>query len=276
MKLRDKPRLRSLMTKLRALPIDPADAYVVGAVAQERLDFVAMAAGLKPVYVTGRGFDHPAWTAGVRAAARDAGFHVVTGPSWQAVPPPADLPDWFTAPAQAALAAAETVYVTRARHLARTLAELAAGRRPGVAEEATLLGFPECCVAAHYANAEAFERAVFEMLRRRAGGDEAAVRRIVESGAPIAPETEEERAALAALALLAPAPWTSLNLCASCAADPDGPGLRLSRTYAEFAAALAEADRGLRSDRRAPERRRVGARARPRPGPSADGARSRE
>ncbi len=239
MKIANLPRLRSLMKKLYAAPIAWTDGYVAATAGQEALDFIAMAAGIKPVYLTGRGFDETGWRDTVEAVARTGGFHVLTGPYWHAAPADEALPSWFTAPTRERLAAGQACYVAKTRRVASELAELAAGAQPGIAREARLLGFPECCVAAHYASMAALERARFDLIRRRAGGEEAEMRRLAAAGQPVLPETEEERARMAAAVRVLPAPRTSLNMCAACAADPQSPGRSLAADYAALARALA-------------------------------------
>ena len=73
-----KPHLRNVLKKLRAIqfdagPIDAREAWDQATAAQEMLDFLAMLAGLKPVYLAGRGFGPPSWLQGVQAIA--GGFH---------------------------------------------------------------------------------------------------------------------------------------------------------------------------------------------------------
>ena len=128
--------------------------------------------------------------------------------------------------------------MTKARATADELKELAEGARPTVEQEARLLGFPLCCVEAHYAGTIAFEGAVFEMLSRRVDGDEAGIRRLVEGSEPVRPDTDEERALLSGAMSVNPARNTSLNMCEKCAADPDSPGAKLSATYGELIDAL--------------------------------------
>ena len=239
MKIANKPRLRGLMKKLYAAPIDWNDRYIGATADQEALDFVAMAAGLKPVYVTGRGFVDPRWRDTVLGIAQAAAFHVVVGPYWQSVPPDPDLPAWFTEPARSRLAEGEAHYIAKTKSIAAELAALSArGGQPTVTQEARLLGFPECCVAAHYATAAALEHAHLELIRKRAGGEEAEMRRLAAASRPVLPETEEERARLAAALQVRPAPHTSLNMCAACGADPHGPAQALSARYAELGRAL--------------------------------------
>ncbi len=251
MKLDNKPRLRSALKKLYAAKIDWSDSYVRGTAGQEAIDFVAMMAGLKPVYVSGRGFDEEGWHAAVLELAASNGLYVVAGPYWEAGRSSSDLPDWFTERMRKGLDEGRAHYVTKARAAADELKELAEGTRPTVEREARLLGFPLCCVEAHYAGAAAFEGAVFEMLSRRADGDEAGIRRLVEGDEPVRPETDEERALLSAAMSVNPARNTSLNMCEKCAADPDSPGAKLSATYG----ALIDALTGKRGRNRAGRRR---------------------
>ena len=250
MKLTDKPRLRSALRKLYAARIDWSDSYIRGTAAQEAIDFVAMMAGLKPVYVSGRGFDHEGWHAAVLELAASNRLYVVAGPYWEAAPPSSDLPGWFADAARKGLKEGRAHYVAKGRATADELKALAETGRPAIGQEARLLGFPVCCVEAHYAAADAFERATFEILTRRADGDEAEMRRLAASDEPVRPETDEERALFAAAVRVYPARHTSLNMCESCAADPDSPGAKLSAAYGTLVAALTGGRRRDRSRRR--------------------------
>ena len=246
MKLSNLPRLRSLMRKLYAAPIAWTDPYIGATAGQEVLDFIAVAAGLKPVYVTGRGFNDPVWSDTLLAVAQTGGFHVVTGPYWQAVPADERLPVWFTAPSRERLAAGQAFYVAKSKSVAAELAALASGVQPTVEQEARFLGFPECCVSAHYETAAALERASFEMIEKRAGGEEAEMRRLAGGDEPVLPETDEERTRLAEALRVRPAPHTSLNMCTDCAAEPKSPGQTLSSDYAALARALSRSPRRSR------------------------------
>ena len=246
MKISNLPRLRSLMKKLYAAPITWTDPYVSATAGQEALDFVAMAAGLKPVYVTGRGFDEPLWSDTLLEVAQTGGFHVVAGPYWQAVPPDKSLPEWFTAPSRKRLTAGQAFYVAKRRSVAAERAALASGVQPTVEQEARFMGFPECCVSAHYETARALERASFEMIEKRAGGEELEMRRLADGDEPVLPEPDDERTRLAKALQVRPAPYTSLNMCADCAAEPQSPGQTLSAHYATLARALAGSPRRSR------------------------------
>jgi hypothetical protein len=77
-------RLRNALKKLPNIALDRSDDENRMIAPQEMLDFLAMAAGIKPVFLMGRGFADSAWIAGVSALARDMSFHVVRGPEWEA------------------------------------------------------------------------------------------------------------------------------------------------------------------------------------------------
>ncbi len=250
MKLANKPRLRSALRKLYAARIDWSDSYVRATAAQEAIDFVAMLAGIKPVYVTGRGFDHDGWRAAVLELAASNRLYVVPGPYWEAVRPSSDLPGWFVEAGRKGLDERRAHYIAKGRATADELKALAGGGRPDIAQEARLLGFPLCCVEAHYRAAAAFEGATYELLSRRAGGDEEEMKRLAEGPEPLRPESEEERVLLSTAVSVRPARYTSLNMCETCAADPGSPGVRLSATYGALAEALSGKRRRDRGGRR--------------------------
>lgn len=252
MRLDNKPRLRSALKKLYGAKIDWADSYVRGTAGQEAIDFVAMMAGLKPVYVSGRGFDEEGWHSAVLELAASNGLYVVAGAYWEPERPPSDLPDWFIERVRKGLDEGRAHYVSKARAPAEEVKSLAESGRPTMEQEARLLGFPLCCVEAHYATAAAFESATFEILSRRADGDETEMKRLAEGPEPVVPESDEERAMLAMAVSVRPARNTSLNMCEKCAADPDSPGAKLSASYGELVDTLT----GQR--RRDPMRRRRG------------------
>ncbi|MGE0743904.1 MAG: hypothetical protein AB7K86_01605 [Rhodospirillales bacterium] len=227
----DKPRLRQIWRRLAAVPAAASDADTQAEAAQERLDFVAMLAGLKPAYLLGRGYDDPTWREAVLNLARDLGLHVVIGPFWQAIGTEGTWPDWYAAHVRAETTGLSAWYICRARAVAAELQGLAATGRPTVAQEARLLGYPECCVRAHYERARIFHELWLAMLDRAAGGDVAAMQQILRAGTWIEPATDAERETMAAALDMAPAPFTSVNMCAACAADPDGPARRLSAKY---------------------------------------------
>lgn len=230
----DKARLRRALRRLLKIPAVGDEAEI----AQESLDFLALLAGLKPVYVLGRGFDDPVWIDGVRALATEYRLNAVTGPLWQPDEHVRALPEWYAKYMRAGIAAKRAAYIskTRATHAA-VLAACATGT-PTIAEEARLLGFPECCVAAHYERVRAFHSLVLAILSRRTGGDADAMQTLLANGEKLVPEYEEERAAYDRAIKLRPGPFTSLNLCAPCSQSTTSPGMRIVERYGDLAAAI--------------------------------------
>jgi hypothetical protein len=91
----DMPVLRNTLTQLRAISFDrsvPANASMAP---QEMLDFLAMLAGIKPVYLLGRGFDDPQWVEGLVALARKKRLYLLEGPMWDAGPVSPGAPIWL-------------------------------------------------------------------------------------------------------------------------------------------------------------------------------------
>lgn len=232
---RDVPRLQAALARLRAVrPAAPVDAALL---AQECLDILAVLDGMKPVCVLGRGFDDMVWVRGVAAIARALGCDLAEGPLWDAAPEDDALPSWYAAQVREALSGITALYLWRDPEWADAVRAVArAGGRLTVAWEARLLDYPECCVAAHYARRAAFHRATVAILTRRAGGDVAAMRRLLDRGAPLAPGNAAERAALDEALAVEPCPYASFDMCAPCCADPDGPAARAALRYAGLAA----------------------------------------
>lgn len=253
------PRLRDALTKLRAAAEGLAAAPPPGLVAQECLDFLAMVDGMKPVYLLGRGFADPAWVAGALAVAAELGLAAVEGPCWDAPAGGDDPPSWYVDHTSAELARFTVHYICRSAAAADEVRVVCrAGGRPAAVQEARLLDYPECCVAAHHMRNAAFHRATVAVLRRAAGGAEDTMRRLLREGAPGAPETDEECAALAAALTVVPCPFTSFNMCLPCCDNPNGPAARLSLRYAGLAQSIdpalaheiaqAHADQGAQED----------------------------
>lgn len=235
----DKARLRNAARKLdaaRAAFPDPADRIEA---AQEALDFLAMAVGLKPVLLLGRGLDATPWLRAVLQLAIDRGFHVVEGPCWEAEIALEGLPGWYAERTAAAISGMRAHYVCKARATARAVAAACRGGAPTVDEEARLLGYPPCCVAAHYRRARAWHGAWLAMLTRVAGGDEAAMRRLFDDNVRLEPDTDDESGALEAATTFRRAPFTSVNMCADCETAPDSSAMALAARYRALAETVA-------------------------------------
>jgi hypothetical protein len=222
----DLPLLRHTLDRLDALP-------AAAAVAQESLDFLATVAGLKPVCLLGRGFGDAARVAAMCKLARDIGLRVVDGPYWNTAPPGQDFPTWYADHCRDELAGLTARYICAGPAVAAEVRRACDAGGPAVADEARLLGYPECCVAAHYRRTWAFHRATLAMLRRTAAGDEGGMHRLLAAAAPLYPETAAERAGLDAA--ITPCPFTSFNMCVACCADGGGPAAAISLEYARLA-----------------------------------------
>jgi hypothetical protein len=235
----DKPRLRNSLRKLRALEAGLDPAVDRAELAQETLDLLAVQAGLKPAFLLGRGLDDPSWTSGVLSLALDMRLHAVEGPYWDATPFGGDIPGWYAGDALSALARRRAWYVCKAPAVARAVRRVCdGGARPTIAEEAALLGYPECCVAAHYGRGLAYHRALLSILQRRADGDQERMRSLLREEAHLKPETEAEKADFDRAMAVIPAPFGSWNLCDACAASGDSPSARLSSRYHALAEAI--------------------------------------
>lgn len=207
------------------------DAAAAG---QEILDFLAMLDGLKPVALIGRGLDQARWVAGVLGVAKSLDLAIVEGPYWAARPPPEALPGWYADHVAARMKAGRGWTITASGAVAGELRALG-GASPDIATEARLLGYPVCCVRAHYDRADAWARLTLAVLARRAGGDAAAMRALLRDGAAIEPEGAEECALHAKATGFVPCGFTSWNQCAACAAEPDSPSAVLSARYRALA-----------------------------------------
>jgi len=189
---------------------------------QDGLDFLAAAAGLKPVAMFGRGGGDAEF---FRALAREFSLPAIETTPWDPADPENILPRWYLHATAARRARGKILLVAREVALLARAEEMAAKGRVAAAEEAAILGYPPCCVAAHHAAALGVERAIAERVARANGGDEARCVRLVAAGAtPFVPPPP-----------IAPSRWTSVNLCAPCAADAASPAMRLERAYADLA-----------------------------------------
>jgi len=233
----NKPVLRNALRKLRGVPFDSSDPANVRMAPQEMLDFLAMAAGIKPVFLLGRGFDDTSWTSGVVAIARGMGHYLIAGPAWNAQPTLPDLPSWFQEQGKASAEGKSVFYVCRARGIAEAVRE--SFRHPAIEmnEEARLLGYPLCCVQEHYRRNSLLDRTFYQILKRTAGGDISEMQRLMRDTVGMLPDATEKKAFERATKLHS-APFISFYMCDDCAADPSRPAWRISRQYEELARAV--------------------------------------
>lgn len=245
-RLPNKAKLRNTLRKLDGVRRAAVSEIDRGEAAQEALDFLAMLTGLKTVFLLGRGVSDPPWIRGVLQIAVDQGLYVVEGPYWDAGAADADLPGWFRDHGAAAFRELRAHYICRARARADEVEAIcAAAGQPTVIQEAKLLGYPECCVAAHYRRNLAYQKLWLEMLSDQSGGDEVEMRRKLTGSVPLDPASDDLRGRLEAAMRVHPTPFTSINMCDSCRDDGGSPARRLSARYRALAGAV---DPGLESE----------------------------
>lgn len=242
MKLPKKSHLRGTLRKLSALAGSPSDDHDRATAAQEALDYLAMLVGIKPVFLLGRGYNDPDWIDGVRALAATQKLPIIEGPYWDADVGTEALPGWYLDYLGSAFAGKTAWYICRSRAAAEEVSTINETGTPSLEQEARLLGYPECCVTAHYERNHVYQKLWLDILARAAQNDEDRMRRMLEEGAALQPETDDERERLEAAMTVDPCPFTSINMCANCIAAADSPARLLSRHYAELA---GEIDKGL-------------------------------
>lgn len=234
-KCREIGRLYKNLRNIEGSLSDPVDP---GGLAQETLDFLAMAAGLKPVLLLGRGLEAPQWIEGATALARDFGFHAVHGPFWDATPF-GKFPGWYRDHTVTQLSPYRAVYVCSSGDTAQEIETInEAGGRLSMTAEAHLLGYPVCCVVAHYDRAVRYHQAIFAILKRLAGGDGVQMQALLRGGAALTPKTQDEIAHMEAAFDVQPASFGSWNQCPYCARNDGSPSAELSRKYQSLAESI--------------------------------------
>jgi hypothetical protein len=197
---------------------------------QDGLDLLALAAGLKPIAMFGRGGAVDPW----RTLAREFGLATIETAPWEPECPAHLLPRWYLDATARRRARQKILVVARDYEALARAQALSAQGRIGAAAEAALLGYPPCCVAAHHALALAQEREIAERVARSNPDDEGHRIRLVAAGAT----------PYAAPPPVTPSRWTSVNLCGACAGDDGSPARLLERSYAALASRLHYPARG--------------------------------
>jgi hypothetical protein len=224
-------QLRDIFSALREIGT-PFSGHINNAdLGQEMLDFLAMLDGLKPVFLLGRGVDHADWVKGMLTLANSRGLFVVQGPFWDATPF-GGFPDWYADHNHAVMVVLRAYYICKDKDtalLAQAVCD--AGGRLSMADEARLLGYPECCVSGHYDRALRYHRATLSVLARLGGSDENRMRDLLSGGAATVPSTEAEVADMEAAFHICPERYGSWNRCEACDRTGAGPSYTLSLRY---------------------------------------------
>jgi hypothetical protein len=232
----DRSRLRQALRKLREIPFNRDDFANAATAPQEMLDFLAMLGGLKPVFLLGRGFDDPSWIAGVSAVASGMNLHVLTGPKWEAEQGNIGLPDWYgeVAP-KTPKDDNQVVYISKLKSTATKVKDICTSGSITMEQEASMLGYPVCCVQHHFRRVRAMNSGFNRMLLRYSKGDMEEMKRIVREKVGMIPETPEEISDFELVSNTQLAPFTSFYMCPSCTTNPKSPAYRISTTFESLA-----------------------------------------
>jgi hypothetical protein len=232
------PSLRNAYKKL--MPLVGRDHPHYPMFPQEVLDFLAMSAGAKPLCLIGQGFDDPEWRRGAIVQAKAMGLRVIEDLIWLPTSTRGKLPDWFLDYVDGAGDRHSVVYVTRSPMIEKKLVALAErGWKISMDEEADLLGYPRCCVRHHYEASARRAEVMWAMLERAGNGDRATIERLIADDTPLDNATEAEQQVMEETAAnIRVAPYTSVVMCPSCAADAPSPAHRLSAEYYQLATTI--------------------------------------
>lgn len=234
-----KAELRGTYKKLRIVPCGWGDVENASWIAQEALDFLSLLAGLRPVYVLGRRFNDPSWEDGVLRLAIDAKLPVIEGPYWQDGSVLAGFPPWYANVVKRELGSFRVHYIAANPVIAQAVRTAAATGRPSVEDEARFFGYPKCCVAAQRERVREFHETWFGELCRAAKRDPAELRKRKDTEPPVPANPQAYEAALAeAMSETTPCPFTSFNMCETCAGGTESPAFKLAERNAAFASAI--------------------------------------
>ena len=209
---------------------------------QDGLDLIAVLDGLKPICVAGRGVTNEAWSAALRIVALRGGLTALDDAAWDAEDSAGSLSPWYIAASERRRRRRPLFYLGRDAAV-RTAAALSARGRIAPAEEAEVLGYPPCCVAAHHRRMLALEHLAAELAARSAGGDERRMARMIETGAAPLPQTSEDWRRYRLATDCQFAPFTSVAMCDACSASDASPAHSLSRRYRALAQRAGYAER---------------------------------
>ena len=226
-----KPILKDVYHSLTALVKKITDTSIVTELETECLDFIAMISGLKPVFLLGRGVNSPEWIEGVVSLSQNLKLNVLNGPFWDATPY-GGLPSWYRKHCQRELAPLQAYYIASARDAVEAVSKINnSGGKLGMTEEAHLLGYPNCCVVAHYNRSLRYHRATLSILKRLTDGNEAQMIPLLTGGANFAPATNNEISDFEEAFNIHPATHGSWNMCSSCVSDPNSSSKKLITEY---------------------------------------------
>jgi hypothetical protein len=199
--------------------------------AQDALDVLAVAAGLKPLALLGVGDADGSVVSTLSDAARKAGLNVIDAAPWRVMEGWRGLPSWYRNLAELQEGASPVWVVSRPD----AAPVPAGGSEISVGEEAAALGYPECCVRDFHRKRRLFHLFSLRAISRQTAGDTEAMRRLAGAQIMLAPRSAAERRALALATRMDFAPATSVAMCRVCENAADSAAMRLSACHRALA-----------------------------------------
>jgi hypothetical protein len=195
-----------------------------GEAAQDALDLLAVAAGLRAMAVFGLSGEPAARVRSLSAIARDAGLTVSRGHGWLVEEELRGIDPWFVDALAAQRLAIQAVFIGAAAPPARLDA----------AAEAAMLGYPACCVLAHAGR----RNQLHHYRARRIASlteDDAMRRRLAGAGVEFSARDAREQRLLAEAVDVKLVPFTAIVACNVCARQPRSPARQFSARMRELA-----------------------------------------
>lgn len=227
--------LQIFADQLKNLLHGPEFLISKAALAQEALDLLAVAEGLKPLAVLCHPSTNRAWARALVPLLNNAPVESMFASYWVAEGEFDDCPKWYTKSVREHRQDQRLRVAYRPRSHSIISFTLAMRHDIPIIAEAKLLGYPLCCVRAHSVRTRLVHQITSTIIARTAGPDPVRMQQIVKSEIRVTPRCDEERRRLSSAASYVAAPYTSINMCGDCQADPSAPARRLSERYAELA-----------------------------------------
>lgn len=158
----------------------------------EVYDFLALLKGIKPVFLLGRTPMPKELIEKILKLALDLKLFVIEGCLWDATAY-GQFPKWYTEYCRGQMSEFKAWYICREEQFAMSIEKIIdLGGILSMDEEARLLGYPVCCVNAHYNRAHRYHRGSLSILKRLAKGNEQVMQELAMGNAQLAPKTNEE------------------------------------------------------------------------------------
>lgn len=228
MKLKD---LRAVVRRLGKIRAGQNNLYARVSMHQDTLELAALLAGMKPVFLLGRGFDDLTWVSQIKKIAADLRLEIVEDSCWNVDLSGLHFPEWYR---RMRNNQDQAVYITRNREAVSEILKISARGWVSPEEEARLLGYPMCCVEGSHKERRALAEGFFLAALEAADGDEERARAVILADTKFQ-LPEEFTTRMEAALTHDQCPFTSIFMCPACAANPESPARTLSDRYAKLA-----------------------------------------